>query len=93
MRLALFFRPTWRIGIVTLVLAVLHLVLILQLIPVFENDSINAEVVNAVVFPGNFFFEDLLGITSVRWIDVVTWLFHVGYDYVIVCTVRWLARH
>ncbi len=58
------FKLNWKVIILTIVLYILNILLILQLIPVFESQSFGAEIVNLIVSPPNFFFEDLTGLSS-----------------------------
>lgn len=87
-----FFKLTWGILMLAVVIYALNILLILQLIPVFEADDLASDIVNLVVFPANFFFEDLLGITSVRIIDILTWVLEFFYAYLIACLLRRLMR-
>ena len=73
----------WKVLIFAIILFVLNVILILQLIPVFESSSISARIVNLVVSPSNFIFEDLFGINSIKIIDYLTWLLQFFYDYLI----------
>lgn len=58
------FTLSWRIIIITIVVYILNILLILQLIPVFESQSLGAELTNLIISPPNFFFEDLTGLSS-----------------------------
>ena len=77
------FYPDLRIIFLAIVLYVINIILILQLIPVFESQTIGAKIVNFIVSPPNFFFEDLLGISGVKTVDILTWILQFVYDYVI----------
>ncbi len=59
-----FFKLTWGILILAVIIYALNILLILQLIPVFEADDPASDFVNLIVAPANFFFEDLSGISS-----------------------------
>ena len=58
------FNPSLKLIIFAVVLYILNLLLILQLIPVFESQTAGARIVNLVVSPPNFIFEDLTGLSS-----------------------------
>ena len=83
-----FFHPTWKLIALTLLVSTAHLLLILQLIPVFESQTTPAKLVNLIVFPANFLFEDILGITSDKTFDIATWILHIAYGYLITCALR-----
>ncbi len=83
---------SWGILILAVVIYALNILLILQLIPVFEADDPASDFVNLIVAPANFLFEDLFGITSVRIIDVFTWILQFFYAYLIACLLRRLMR-
>ena len=87
-----FFTFSWQIILLSLAISAMHFMLILQLIPVFEDSSFLAEAVNLVVFPANFLFEDVFGITSNRFFDALTWIFHIFYGYFLISTVRFMLR-
>ncbi|MDO8509156.1 MAG: hypothetical protein Q7S27_05740 [Nanoarchaeota archaeon] len=78
-------RPKFflKIFILALIIFVINIVIILQLIPVFESSTLGAKIVNLIVSPPNFIFEDLLGISSVKIIDVLTWVLQFVYCYLI----------
>ena len=78
-----FLKPTRNLIVLSIIIFALNFILILQLIPVFESQTFNSEIVNLFVFPPNFIFEDLLGITSIKSIDYLTWMFQFIYDYLI----------
>ena len=78
------FYPNWKIIILTIMFYIFNTLLILQLVPIFESQTFGAKLVNLIVFPLNFFFEDLLGINSIKVIDYLTWILQFVYDYVIV---------
>ena len=73
----------WKVLIFAIIIFALNILLILQLIPVFESSTINSKIVNLVVSPGNFFFEDLLGVNSIKIVDYLTWVSQFFYDYLI----------
>ena len=58
------FYPNWKIIILAVIIFILNIMLILQLIPVFESQTLGAKIVNLIVSPPNFFFEDLTGLSS-----------------------------
>ncbi|MEK9184804.1 MAG: hypothetical protein AAB866_01400 [Patescibacteria group bacterium] len=89
---ARFFRLTWKILVLTIIIFSLDLIAILQLIPVFESSSLGAEFVNAVIFPANFLFEDIFGIESVFIIDALTWVLQFFYAYLIACVLRRIMK-
>ena len=78
--------------VLAVVLYALNILLILQLIPVLESQTINAKIVNLFVFPANFLFEDLLGINSVKSIDILTWVLQFVYVYIISAIVIYLVK-
>ena len=78
-----FFKFNWKVFAVTVVISIINFVLILQLIPVFEGSTLIAGIMNLVIFPPNFLFEDLFGASSVRIIDKLTWVLQFLYDYLI----------
>ena len=59
-----FFKLTWGVLLLTVVIHVLNILLILQLIPVFEQDDLLSDFINLIIAPANFLFEDLTGISS-----------------------------
>ena len=69
-----------------------NIFVILQLIPVFESQSVGANIVNAIVFPPNFIFEDVFGINSVKVIDYATWGLQFAYDYLIAFFILLLVK-
>ena len=59
-----FFKLTWGILLLTVVIYALNIMLILKLVPVFEQNDLLSEAVNLIIAPANFLFEDLTGISS-----------------------------
>ena len=86
------FYPNLRVIILAIVLYIINIIIILQLIPVFESQTVGAKFVNLVVFPPNFFFEDLLGISSVKAVDILTWILQFVYDYVVSAFILYLIK-
>ncbi len=78
-----FLKPTRNLIFLSIIIFILNIMLILQLIPVFESQTFGSETVNLIVFLPNFIFEDLLGITSIKFIDYLTWILQFFYDYLI----------
>jgi hypothetical protein len=58
------FKPALKLITFTVILFSLNVLLILQLIPIFESQTLGAKIVNLVVFPANFLFEDLTSLSS-----------------------------
>jgi hypothetical protein len=58
------FNPNQKLIIFSIVLYIINILIILQLIPVFESQSFGAEIINLIVSPPNFIFEDLIGLSS-----------------------------
>ena len=77
------FKPTWKLIIFSVILYIINIMIILSIIPVLESQTLGAKIVNLIVALPNFFFEDLLGISSVKTIDILTWILQFFYDYVI----------
>ena len=77
------FYPDWKLIVLSVILYIINIIIILQLIPVLESQTFVAKIVNLIVFPPNFFFEDLLGISSAKAIDILTWILQFVYDYII----------
>ena len=86
------FTLNFGIIIITIVVYVLNILLILQLIPVFESQSFGAKIVNLIVSPPNFFFEDVFGINSLKVIDILTWVLQFLYDYIIVSILLYFTK-
>ena len=86
------FKPNLKLTLFAIILFAINFIIILQLIPVFESQTIGAKLVNLVIFPPNFIFEDLLGITSVKIIDVLTWIFQFLYDYVLIAIITFILK-
>ena len=86
------FTLNFGINIITIVVYVLNILLILQLIPVFESQSFGAKIVNLIVSPPNFFFEDVFGINSLKVIDILTWVLQFLYDYIIVSILLYFTK-
>jgi|SRR3989344_481337 len=57
-------KPNPKIIISSIILFIINVILILQLIPVFESQTLGAKIINLIVSPPNFFFEDLTGLSS-----------------------------
>lgn len=57
-------KPNLKIIIFSVILFVINIIIILQLIPVFESQSLSSKIINLIIFPPNFFFEDLTGLSS-----------------------------
>ena len=58
------FKWSWKLGILAIILYVINIIIILQFIPIFESQSFEAKIINLIISPPNFFFEDLTGISS-----------------------------
>ena len=86
------FKPNLKLIVFAIVLYIINIFIVLQLIPVFESQEIGAKFVNLLVSPPNFIFEDLLGITSVKIIDTLTWLLQFLYDYVIIAIIIFMLK-
>lgn len=86
------FKLNWKIIALAVVLYALNILLILQLIPVFESQDLASKLVNLIVFPPNFFFEDLFGIISIKIIDILTWVLQFVYDYILLCLVLYFVK-
>lgn len=78
-----FLKPTRKLIITSIILYIINIMIILQLIPVFESSKLGDKIINFLISPPNFFFEDLLGITSIKFIDILTWVFQFIYVYII----------
>ena len=81
------FKPNLKIIIFSIILFVINIIIILQLVPVFESETPSSKIINLIVFPPNFFFEDIFGITSIKSIDVLTWILQFIYDYIIIAII------
>ncbi|MEK6871356.1 MAG: hypothetical protein AABX16_00460 [Nanoarchaeota archaeon] len=77
------FQPNLKLIITSLILFAINVLIILQLIPVLENQSGWAMFINLIIFPPNFIFEDVFDISSVKSIDIITWILQFMYDYLI----------
>ena len=86
------FYPNLKKIIWAIVLFVGSILLILQLIPVFESQTIGAKIVNLVVSPANFLFEDLFGINSIKFVDYLTWSLQFLYIYIITSLILYLVK-
>ena len=86
------FTSNWKVIILAIILYILNIILILQLIPVFESQTLNAKIINLLIFPPNFFFEDLLGINSVKVVDILTWIFQLIYVYILLSLVLYFVK-
>ena len=84
------FTPNRKLIILAIALYIINILIILQLIPVFESQSFGAKIVNLILSPPNFIFEDLLGINSIKIIDLLTWILQFVYDYVIAAIIFYL---
>ena len=58
------FKPTLKLIILSIILFVINVIIILQLIPVFESQTLGAKIINLIISPPNFIFEDLTGLSS-----------------------------
>ncbi|MEK6872615.1 MAG: hypothetical protein AABW90_01220 [Nanoarchaeota archaeon] len=81
-----------KLIILSIIVYILNILLILQLIPVLESQTFGAKTINLLVSPPNFIFEDLLGISSVKIIDYLTWILQFFYDFLIVLILLKLFR-
>ena len=86
------FKPNLKLIIFSIILFIINILIILQLIPVFESQTPGAKIVNLIVSPPNFFFEDLLGITSLKIIDFLTWSLQFFYDYILVAILTYILK-
>ncbi len=86
------FYPNWRIIILAIAIYIINILIILQLIPVLEGQSFGDKAINLIVSPPNFFFEDLLGISSVKAIDLLTWILQFVYDYIISAAILYFIK-
>ena len=86
------FKPNLKLIIFAIILFIINILIILQLIPVFESQNLEAKFVNLIISPPNFFFEDLLGITSVKIIDFLTWVLQFFYDYILVAILIYILK-
>lgn len=86
------FKPNLKLIVFAIILYIINIIIILQLIPVFESQDIGAKFVNLLAFPPNFMFEDLLGITSLKTTDVLTWLLQFLYDYIIIAVIVFILK-
>ena len=84
------FTPNRKLIILAIALYIINILIILQLIPVFESQSFGAKIVNLILSPPNFIFEDLLGINSIKIIDLLTWILQFVYDYVIAAIIFYI---
>lgn len=80
-------KPNLKTIIFSIILFVINVIIILQLIPVFESQTTEAKIINLIVSPPNFFFEDILRITGIKLIDVLTWVLQFIYDYIIIAII------
>ena len=76
-------EKTIKTAILAILLFAINILIILQLIPVFESQTPGSKIINLIVSPPNFIFEDLLGITSIKSIDILTWILQFVYDLLI----------
>ena len=58
------FYPSLKLVILAVVFYIINIVIILSIIPVLESQTLGAKLVNLIVSPPNFFFEDLTGLSS-----------------------------
>ena len=86
------FYPNFKTIILSIALFIGSILLILQLIPIFESQTIWANVINFIVFPPNFIFEDIFGINSVKFIDYITWFLQFLYIYIITSLILYLVK-
>ncbi|MEK6895192.1 MAG: hypothetical protein AABX48_01600 [Nanoarchaeota archaeon] len=87
-----FFTLSKGVIISTVILLILNVILILQLIPVFESQTLNAKIVNAIVSPPNFIIEDILGINIIKFFDILTWILQFIYDYILILIIRYIIK-
>ncbi|MDO8467636.1 MAG: hypothetical protein Q7S56_01660 [Nanoarchaeota archaeon] len=87
-----FFTLSKWVIVSTVILFILNVILILQLIPVLESQTLNAKIVNAIVSPPNFIIEDLLGINSIKFFDILTWILQFIYDYILILIIRYIIK-
>ncbi|MEK6847295.1 MAG: hypothetical protein AABY16_03955 [Nanoarchaeota archaeon] len=85
------FYPNLKKIILTVVLFAGSIMLILQLIPVFESQTIGAKIVNLFLSPANFLFEDLFGVNSIKFFDYLTWGLQFLYMYIIASLILYLV--
>lgn len=85
-------KPNLKIIIFSVILFAINIIIILQLIPVFESQNLSSKIINLIIFPPNFFFEDILGITSIKSIDILTWVLQFTYDYIIIAIILNIIR-
>ena len=81
-----------KLIIFSVIVYILNILLILQLIPVLESQTFLSKTINLLVSPPNFIFEDLLGISSVKIIDYLTWILQFFYDFFIALMLLKLFR-
>ena len=77
------FKPTWKLFTLSIIIYIVNIIIILSIIPVLESQTLEAKIINLIVLLPNFFFEDLLGISSVKSIDILTWILLFVYDYIL----------
>ena len=82
----------WEIFLSACFIFAVNILVILQLIPVFESQTLGARIINLIVSPPNFLFEDVFGINSVKFIDYATWILQFVYDYLIALIVLRLVK-
>ncbi len=78
------FKPNLKLVIIIAVVYIINIIIILQLAPVLESQTIQGKIINLLIFPSNFIFEDMFNITSIRIIDFLSWFLLFLYDYMIV---------
>ena len=86
------FQPNRKLLIVSIILFIFNVLLILQLIPVFESKTVEASIINLIIFPSNFIFEDIFKITSNRIIDMISWILVFVYDYLIIGIILYFMK-
>ena len=86
------FKPNLKLIALAIFLYIINIIIILQLIPVFESQTVGAKFVNLVVFPPNFLFEDVFGINGLRSIDNLTWVLQFVYDYILISIIVYFIR-
>ena len=76
-------RDFYKLAILSFIILAINILIILSIVPVLESSTLPSKIVNLIVFPSNFIFEDLFGISSIKYIDKLSWILLAFYDILI----------
>jgi|WetSurMetagenome_2_1015567.scaffolds.fasta_scaffold1035071_1 hypothetical protein len=80
-----FFEVTPGIFFLTFLLGAINVVLIFQF---FQLWSSAGNIVNIIVFPSQYVFENVFNVSITPMINIAVWILQLFYDFIIACLVR-----